>query len=55
MTKEDKKIVKALLIKKIIYAYVKETYGEAEAENPSWDIVALANHLALNINQNMKG
>lgn len=33
-------------IDKIIYEWVKENYGESEANNPSWSIVELANHIA---------
>lgn len=32
-------------IDKIIYEWVKENYGESEANNPSWSIVELANHI----------
>lgn len=33
-------------IKKIIYNWVKQTYGQSEANNPSWNIKALADHLS---------
>lgn len=32
-------------IDKIIYKWVKKTYGESEAHNPSWSIVELAKEL----------
>ena len=31
---------------KIIYNWVKKNFGESEAEDPSWDIEALAEELA---------
>ena len=33
-------------IKKFIYNWVKENFGESEAEDPSWSIGALAHDLA---------
>lgn len=36
---------KGLTMNKIIYEWVKENYGESEADNPSWDIEALAKHI----------
>lgn len=33
-------------IKDIIYKYVSDNFGENEAEDPSWSIDALAQHLA---------
>lgn len=32
--------------KTIIYEWVKENFGESEADNPSWSIEALADHLS---------
>ncbi len=32
-------------IEKIIYEWVKQNFGESEAENPSWSIEALAEEL----------
>lgn len=32
--------------KTIIYEWVKENFGESEADNPSWSIEALAKHLS---------
>lgn len=33
-------------IDKIIYEWVKENFGESEAQDPSWSIVELANEIA---------
>lgn len=30
---------------KLIKQFVKENYGESEADNPSWDIISLAEYL----------
>lgn len=38
-------------IDKIIYEWVKENYGESEANDPSWSIVELANHIANNFHE----
>ena len=43
MTKTGKEI------ERIITAWVKKSYGENEAENPSWDIKALAEELDHNV------
>lgn len=36
---------------KIIYKWVEENYGESEAQDPSWSIVGLANHIAKQYNK----
>ena len=39
-------------MKKIIYKWVKENYGESEADNPSWDIDLLAEHIESKLSKN---
>lgn len=35
-------------LRKIIKNFVKENYGESEADNPSWNIQALAKYIINN-------
>lgn len=39
---------------KIIYKWVEKNYGESEALEPSWSIVALANHIAEHYDKPLK-
>lgn len=34
------------LIRKVIYEWVKQNFGESEADDPSWDIDALADEIS---------
>lgn len=42
-------------IKQLIYKWVKDNYGESEAQDPSWDIRSLAKYIEKNINKSDKG
>lgn len=38
-------------VNRIIFEWVKRTYGSSEAYNPSWSIVALANEIVKKLNK----